>query len=128
MVKKMSAADTYDAKLHELQKWQRTYNMIPRQDSRLTELFCSGQLPSEWTAPLVARELVATDFIYKNTLYGEMVEEFMRIVAADLRRKYRISWAKTWEIVRFYGPPALKLLCLERCGLAIPDLSTTAVG
>jgi hypothetical protein len=100
--------------------------MEPRNDSRLTELFCKNQLSPEWTADVVARELVATDFIYKHTLYGEVIEDFMRGVAHKLREKYRLSWTTTWEIVRFYAPFALKLLCLERCGLAIPNVAQAA--
>jgi hypothetical protein len=95
--------------------------MEPRTDSRLTELFCTDKLSEDWTADIVVRELVATDFLFKNTLYGEILEDFMRMVAYELRRRYRLTWTKTWEIVKFYAPIALKLLCLERSGLMIPN-------
>jgi hypothetical protein len=39
-----------------------------------------------------------------------------------LRQQYHLSWTKTWEIVKFYAPIALKLLCLERSGLAVPGI------
>lgn len=113
--------DVYMERMHEVHEWQRFYQMEPRDDSRLTVLFCSGKLPSTWTADGVARELMATDFIYKNTLYGELIEEFMREVAARIRQTYNLSWDETWNIVRFYAPAALKLLSLERCGLSIPQ-------
>lgn len=98
--------------------WQLHYGMQPRHDSRLTELFANGVC--DWPPDVVARELVATDFIYKQTLYGELVEDFLRRVAVRLRERHRMSWTATWTIVRFYAPIALKLLCLERCGLVIP--------
>ena len=72
-------------------------------------------------ADQVARELVCTDFIYKQTLYGEVIEEFLRAVATRLRRRHRLSWTATWTIVRFYGPTALKLMCLSGCGLRMPE-------
>jgi hypothetical protein len=114
--------DLYNEKLTEVHRIQRMYSMEPRDDSRLTELFCTNKLSTEWTAGVVARELVATDFIFKNTLYGEVIEDFMRKVANKLRQQYHLSWTRTWEIVKFYAPIALKLLCLERSGLAVPDL------
>ena len=117
--------DSYDARLRDVHRYQLHYSMTPRNDSRLTELFCKNELSPEWTADIVARELVATDFIYKQTLYGDVIEEFMRGVAYELRTRHRLSWTKTWEIVRFYAPFGLKLLCLERCGLSIPNVTTS---
>lgn len=111
---------TYEERQQSVHDWQRFYNMDPRQDSRLTDLFCKNSLPAEWTAKTVARELMATDFIYKNTLYGELIEDFMRAVALRLRERHSITWKATWDIVRFYAPTALKLLCLEQTGTVIP--------
>ena len=113
--------DNYVTKLNAVKEWQRFYNMVPREDSQLTKLYCTDQLPPSWSADVVARELVATDFIYQHTLYGEMLEEFMRVVAKRLKQKYGLTWKSTWDIVKFYGPIACKLLSLERCGLAIPQ-------
>ena len=71
---------------------------------------------------VVARELMATDYIYKVTLYGEMIEEYMRKLASRLRARHTgLSWTKTWEIVRFYGPLSLKLLMLLSCNAIIPE-------
>ena len=109
---------TESARREALHAWQLFYNMQPRSDSRLTEMFVRGEV--SWGADEVARELMATDFIYQNTLYGEVIEEFLRCVAARLREEHKLSWKATWDIVRFYGPVALKLLCVERHGLAIP--------
>ena len=110
---------TREARLDVLHQWQRYYNMKPRSDSRLTELYASGMVrlpPDE-----VARELLAVDFIYRATLYGSLIEEFMRHVADRLRKKYSLSWKATWDIVRFYGPTALKLMCLSSSYLHVPD-------
>lgn len=107
------------ARLHELHAWQHHYNMTPRSDSKLTDLFVAGQLRQ--SADEVARELMATDFIFQHTLYGELSPEFFRAVAHRLRSKHNLSWKATWDVVRFYAPLALKLLCLGHAGLRIPQ-------
>lgn len=100
---------------------QRCLNMEPRADSVLTERYARGELPN-MTALEVARELMATDFIYKNTLYGEVIEDFMRGVADQLRQIHApISWASTWTIVRAYAPNALKLMMVSGMGIRIPE-------
>ena len=111
--------ESREGRLKLLHEWQRHYNMEPRSDSRLTELYLNGQCPL--AVPQVARELMCTDFIYRYTLYGEVIQEFMREVAARLKRKHRLSWSSTWTIVRFYAPIALKLICLSTSMQRIPD-------
>lgn len=101
---------------------QRQLNMTPRGDSRLTELFATGQLPPYMTADLVARELMCTDFVYKNTLYGEVIEDYMRAVATSLRATHKLSWDATWNITRFYAPIALKLMCVSSSGIRVPNV------
>lgn len=101
---------------------QRQLNMTPRDDSRLTELFATGQLPPYMTADVVARELMCTEFIYQNTLYGEVIEDYMRSVAASLRGRYKLSWGATWDITRFYAPMALKLMCVSSSGIRVPNV------
>lgn len=100
---------------------QRQLNMTPRNDSRLTELFANGQLPPYMTADVVARELMCTDYIFKNTLYGEVIEDYMRAVASLLRDRYKLSWDATWNIARFYAPIALKLMCVSSSGVRVPN-------
>lgn len=100
--------------------WQRHLGMEPREDSKLTELFADGLVPMP--PDMVARELLCTDQIYQKTLYGELIEDFMRAVADRLRARHpKLSWSATWTIVRFYGPIALKLLCVSSAGLVLPD-------
>lgn len=103
-----------------VRQWQKEYNMIPRNDSKLTEMFANGETGG-MTAQEIARELVATDFIYKHTLYGETIEEFLRQVASRVKEEHNLSWTSTWNIVRFYGPIALKLICLLQTNTCIPN-------
>lgn len=107
-----------DARREEVHRWQQYYNMRPRDDSRLTELYATGQCT--WSAHEVARELVATHFVFTETFYGELIEEFMRRVASCLRETYSLSWNATWDIVRAYAPIALKLLSVQSMGVRIP--------
>ena len=102
-----------------LHSWQRYYGMEPRNDSRLTRMYVNGEIID--TPDAVARELMATDFIYKTTLYGEVIEQFLRGLAERLRNEYRLTWTETWEIVQFYGPIGLKLLMAMRCQAVIPE-------
>lgn len=99
---------------------QRSLNMAPRDDSRLTELFARGELAPHMTPEVVARELMCTDFVYQHTLYGELIQDYMRCVANALRERYCISWSATWDVVRFYAPIALKLMCVSSCGVRMP--------
>jgi hypothetical protein len=95
-------------------------NMEPRADSSLTEMYARGEV--HMSAEEVARELMATDFIYKNTFYGEVIEDFMRGVAEQLRYIHApLSWTSTWTIVRAYAPSALKLMLLSGTGMRIPN-------
>jgi hypothetical protein len=113
--------DPTDARTLEVHEWQRYYGMEPRQDSRLTQLYSSYQTGSMGPDE-VARELVAADFLHKQTLYGSLLEAFMRRVADEVRRRHpTLSWTATWEIVRFYAPIALKLMAVGSSGLRIPE-------
>ena len=73
--------DERESRIALVHAWQRHYGMEPRDDSKLTELFADGALGMGAQADVVARELVVTDHIYKTTLYGEVIEEFLRRVA-----------------------------------------------
>ena len=100
--------------------WQRFYNMEPRDDSRLTQLFADGA--TSMAADEVARELMATEFLYRYTLYGDVIEDFMRDFADRVRAEWpRLTWTQVWDITRFYAPPALKLLCLLTSRQYIPN-------
>ena len=108
--------------IDSVRAWQLHYNMTPRNDSRLTELYANGNLPNGVPPDAVARELMCTDFLYKYTLYGDLLEEYMRLLARRLRAIFpHLSWSSTWTIVKFYGPIALKLQCVESARVRIPD-------
>lgn len=111
-------ADPAEMRRCAVHEWQRFYNMEPRTDSRLTERYARGEFEADPAA--VARELMATDFVYRTTLYGEIIEEYMRAVADRLRDAYGLSWTATWQVVQFYAPIALKLLMLLHTGQSIP--------
>ena len=101
---------------------QYRLGMTPRNDSVLTERYAMGQTLDfgHVTADEIARELMATDFIYKNTLYGEVIQDFMRDAAETLRDMYGLSWSAAWKIIRAYAPNALKLMMLSASGVRIP--------
>ena len=95
--------------------------MTPRDDSQLTRMYETGSCDLE--ASEVARELVATDFIFQNTLYGELMEDFLRIVAHRVKRQSDLTWNQVWDVVRTYGPPCLKLICIMQSHVRIPNMS-----
>ena len=111
--------DVYTIRKADVHYQQRLLNMEPRGDSSLTELYARGEV--FMSSQEIARELMATDFIYKNTLYGEIIEEFMREVAHNLKKIHILSWGATWTIVRAYAPMALKLMLLSASGTKIPE-------
>ncbi|RPF81921.1 MAG: hypothetical protein CBC65_001625 [Rhodothermaceae bacterium TMED105] len=123
MITECENPSSYDERVRLVHEWQRYYKMEPRKDSKLTEMFASGNL--NMFPDQVARELMATDFIYKYTLYGELIEEFMRKVAGRLKCQYDLTWTSTWNIVRFYAPIGLKLICLLQTQRVIPQYMPT---
>ena len=116
--------ETRQARVDEVHAWQRRYGMEPRSDSSLTLLYADG-MTGFMSADEVARELVCTDYIYKNTLYGEVIEEYMRCVAGMVRAQYRLSWTSVWGIVRMYAPIALKMQMVSATGIRIPNCVAT---
>lgn len=86
----------------------------PRSDSELTAKYAHGVADPTYVLPEdVAHTLFAVDFVYKRTLYPEIVSDAMRIVANRLKRQYEhLSWTAIWNVVRFYAPTALKVQCL----------------
>ena len=114
----MEIEDIREERRNALYAWQRSYNMEPRPDSSLTTMFINGEL--NMPVDQVARELMCTDFLYKHTLYGNLLEEFLRKVAHRIKDQYKISWTATWNIVRFYGPIAMKVISLLQSAQHIP--------
>lgn len=93
---------------------QRRLGMEPRDDSRLTYRYATNQLDGDDVPSAIANELYVVDQLYKATPYGQLLEDVLRELADFVRRKYKLGWSETWEIVRFYGPTMLKLHCAKR--------------
>ena len=106
--------DGFHARFNAVVEEQHRLGMAPRTDSRLTIQYARGTCdPIYSTASVVAQELVLVDFVFRETLYGEIVEDVMRAVAHRLKKTYRrASWHDVWDVTKFYVPTMLKLYCL----------------
>lgn len=93
------------------------YGMEMRDDSRLAHTY----LLSGGDAYLVAHELLCVNFLFERTRYGQTCEVGLRQLANAMREQYGLPWPRTWQLVREYGVPALKLYCLAESGLTMPD-------
>ena len=102
------------ARVQAVQAAQRCLGMEPRNDSRLTYLYAVGDCMAHEPPSVIAHELVTVDTIYRETEYGQIIEDVLRELAAHLRRTYALSWTDTWDIVRFYGPTMLKLYLVRQ--------------
>ena len=111
----------FHARVQAVHAEQRARGMQPRADSKLTLLYANGEAdPLYATAADVAHELCVVDHIFRTTLYGEIIEEVMRRVAAALRAETadssgvpRLTWTDAWIVVRNYVPTMLKLHSLR---------------
>ena len=117
--KKKQTMDAYTSRKSDVQYHQRCLNMEPRDDSALTEMYARGE--TTLSVQEVARELLCTHFLYTYTLYGNVIEDFMRGVAETLRDLHGISWSATWTITRFYAPIALKCMMISATGVTLPE-------
>ncbi len=111
----------YEQRVNKVMEYQKKFGMEPRTDSYLTKMY--GNQETEYSAEEVAKELVCVDYIFKNTLYGEFQEDYMRELAKLVKNKYMISWTDAWDIVKYYGPISLKLMCLISAKEKIPNFS-----
>lgn len=109
--------DEQKVKIDEVYECQKKIGMSPRADSLLTYNYAIGNVPDYLdNAESVANELVAVDYIFKNTNYSAIIEDVMREVAHNLKYKYHLDWNSTWEMTRFYVPDMLKLYCVKKNG------------
>jgi len=113
--------DGYTFRFKQVCDLQKSYGMTPRDDSILTQKYANKQI--EGPPEDIAKELFCVDYIYCNTIYGEIIEEYMRCLASLIKQKYKLSWNDTWEIVKFYGPDSLKLICVTNSNIRIPLFS-----
>ena len=116
-------------RLEILHAHQRYIGMHPRRDSRLSIDYAKGNVHWMYTHPMVvAEELYIIDDLYRSTLYGNIIEEVMRLVAAHYKDKYNASWSETWRIVRFHVPLMLKMYCIEVFQKRVPAFDTESSG
>ena len=108
------------SKIDQVKEEQMKIGMQPRNDSILTYNYATGNVPEYLNSPfIIAHELKIVDYIYKNTDYGSIIEDVMREIANFIKRKYRLDWNTTWEMVRFYVPDMLKMYCIRKNNLTI---------
>lgn len=97
---------------------QRIRNMEPRDDSLLTIRFAQREVDEELfpDASVVAEELIIVDHIFRCTLYGEWLEDVMRLVKSQCQRRYpAVPVPRLWQIVRDHVPTFMKLYSLHAC-------------
>lgn len=94
-----------------------------REDSVLIRRFVDGTCDVTYaTADDVANTMHAVDYVYKRTVYGEVVQDTLRHLADGLHAEYPlVSWTQLWETVREHAPLALKLQCLAVSGTDVVD-------
>lgn len=93
-----------------------------RADSRLAFLWATDRLDPTWDAREVCHEMMSMQTICANTPYNDLLQPFMRALADDMKKRYRLrSWAAAWRIVREYAPDILKTICMVEAGMQIPN-------
>ena len=99
--------------------WVR--NIPYRDDSMLTRNFVLQECdPTYQCAEDVANTMFVMDIIHNQTLYPEMVEGTLRMLADSLHAQYpHVSWSSLWTTTRFHGTIALKLQCLAMAGFSL---------
>ena len=91
-----------------------------RDDSRLAYEHAVGRMPhcSEWD---VAHEMMCVQWMCRTAAYPAVQEEFLRTLATEMRKKYKLrSWNTAWKITRDMGPDLLKYVCIAQAG-GIPN-------
>lgn len=101
----------------DLQKILNRNGMELRDDSKLSHNY----ILNGGDVFMVAHEVLCTHFLFCNTPYNQMCQLELRQMAYEMKKQYKLSWTKTWEIVREYGVPALKAKALLVSGKIIPN-------
>ena len=70
---------------------------------------------------LVAHEILCANFLFQNTRYDEHCQQYLKVLANMVQETYKLPWKKTWEIVREYGVPAMKVYAMAESGKHMPD-------
>ena len=107
-------------RVDEVRQMQIKFGMEPRDDSILTYRYAIGDVPDYLnSSESVAKELVIVDYIFKNSNYGQIIEEVMREVAGFIHFKHKLDWVSAWDITRFYVPDMLKMYMIKKHGIDI---------
>ena len=120
-----------ERRIESITTLQRKNGMEPRDDSLLTwthvcqeeSLSCDAvnvQKTYDTCATVVVKELLAVDYIYKNSDYKALLERTMRTAAANLVHEHGVQWGDAYALCRKYITPMMKLYCLLPSHMQIP--------
>jgi len=120
-----------EEKKMELDQACRILGVVPRDDSTLGTKFIQGELSSLWTAQQVAAEMCATQRLYKDTNYKQVLELSLRLIANEMHKRYPVvSWTTLWKYTKIYGADAVKYAAIRQnssdmnyfdCGVIVDD-------
>ena len=102
------------SRINDIAQLQEKNGMTSRDDSLLTWKHVNRFSTPSPHDVAIAKELVAVDYIHKNTEYSKLIEEVMRLVAFDLVSKDNFQWGDAYKLTRKYIPDMIKLYCLHR--------------
>ena len=98
------------------------YGSVLRDDSRLAFLWATERLNNTWSIDEVCHEIMCVQFICETTSYNELLQPFMKNMANEMRRRYKLkSWITTWRIVRQYAPDILKTISMIENNTQMPN-------
>ena len=69
---------------------------------------------------LVAHEILSVNYLHQHTQYAQHCTDGLRQMANMVKQTYNLSWTMTWDLVREYGVPALKMWSLAEHGSSMP--------
>ena len=111
----------FERRMITLEDAARARNFAIRDDSTLIWNYCTGTLPTFWTAHGVIDELFGTDALHRHTNYTAVLELALRHIANEMKATYQIHWDQVWYFCRTYATEAVKAEVLRRAGVAFGD-------
>ena len=112
------------SRIDDIAKLQEKNGMTSRDDSLLTWKHVNRFSKTSPNDITIAKELVAVDYVHKNTKYSQLIEEVMRLVASELVQKENFQWGDAYKLSRKYIPDMIKLYCLFKEQQQIPEFRT----
>ena len=108
-------ANHVNSRLRIIQEALESNNLTLRDDSRLVFKVASSHKSIDIHD--IVGEVHAIDFIFKNTSYGDTVQESLREYAKSIHDAFPLlKWSTVWEITRFYMVPVCKIDALLDSG------------